>query len=150
MVDSILEVVNTMTLGKIVRWSVTTAAAVYMGYANAPRINNMMREAKYASADAEPGFVEKDHAFGLKVVYQRNGKGNLETYLVSFNQRLPVQMRASGLVVGDGSYLWKSLTKEEREYGCSNGEVTGTEKKKEAQKRGMLERIFEVLTAKEE
>ena len=138
-----------MVLKSIMKWSSATVVAAYMGYANAPRINNMVREAKYASADAEQGFVPKDQAFGLHVAYQRNGKGNLETYLVSFNQRLPIQVRDAGVVVGDGPYLWKSLTKDEKEYGCDSGELTGLEAKKKAQTKGMLERLFEMITKDE-
>lgn len=131
------------------KWSLATACAAYLGYANAKKIDQVVLEVKYATVEAEKAFVAKDQALDLRLSYQRNSAGNLETYLVSFNQKLPIYLREQGLVLGDSAYLLENLTKHEQARLCKGKDREEESKEMSTKVPGTFQRLFEILTSKE-
>jgi len=83
-------------------------------------IERFLNETLFYFTETEDGFVKKKNAFNLSFIYEKNNKGNLETYLRDYTNRIPVFERENGLMVGTAKYNYSNFTKEERKLVCSN------------------------------
>lgn len=101
-----------------IKFTVTSLCVASMTYAHADKITNTINTIKYTFTEPETGFVKKEQALDLRIIYERNGKGNLETYLKTYNQKLPIHQRQDGLVAGNLEYLIKNFSREEKEILC--------------------------------
>ena len=103
---------------RYLRKAATVAGIVYFTYISHSKIEKTLNNIKYVYTASEQGFVEKEQAFDLKINYEINGKGNLETYLKNYTQLLPLQKRELGIMVGDASYNFHNFTAEEVKALC--------------------------------
>jgi hypothetical protein len=120
----------TKLIKPMAKWGVTSIFIAYATYVCADKIDNTMNTVKYAFVETEPGFVKKEQALDMKVKYERNGKNNLETYIKTYNQKVPVYIRENGVMIGDADYLFSNFSDMEKERVCSGNYVSP--KKKEA------------------
>lgn len=112
----------TIILKRTIKWSVTGLFGAYLAYTNADKISSILNETKYSLTESEPGFVKKEQALGIKIVYERNSKGNLETYLKTYDEKLPIYQRQEGILVGNNEYLFKNFSDKEKAAICSRVE----------------------------
>ena len=103
----------------------------YFTYLSHDKIDKTLNSMNYFFTEAEPGFAEKEQALDLKIIYEKNGKGNLETYLKSYTSRLPIYAREGGLMVGEAAQHSKNYSDTELETLCidllkrKGGETSG-------------------------
>ena len=90
----------------------------YIIYSAYEKIDQFLKEAEFYFNDPEPGFVSKLESFHLDFIHEKNSKGNLETYLRNYTQRLPVLSRNNGITIVSPEYNFLNFTSEEREYLC--------------------------------
>lgn len=102
-----------------IKFTVTSLCVAVMTYTHADKITNTLNTVKYTFTEPELGYAKKEQALDLKIIYERNGKGNLETYLRTYNQKLPVFQRQEGLIIGNPKYLAKNFAPEELTELCS-------------------------------
>lgn len=107
-------------LKETIKIGITGIFIAYLTYAHADRIESAVNTIKYTFIESETAFVKKEQALDLKIKYERNGRNNLETYLKTYNQKLPVYERQNGLMIGEPSYLFSNLIDEERNDLCFN------------------------------
>lgn len=101
------------------KWPLITLGVAYATYSSHDNIALFVNSIKFYSADTEDGFIEKEHAFRLRFSFERNGRGNLESYLVSYSSRLPLYARRNGVMVGDAQYNFSNFISKERAVLCS-------------------------------
>lgn len=106
-------------LRRNVKWCLTTICAAYLGYLYSGTIDNVKNSVKYSFNDAKSGFIAKEQALDLKIIYERNSAKNLETYLKVYNEKLAVYQRENGIIVGEPEYVFKNFTIQERTNLCS-------------------------------
>lgn len=110
-----------------IKFTVTSLCVACMTYAHADKITTTLNTIKYTFTEPETDFVKKEQALDLKIIYERNGKGNLETFLRTYNQKLPVYQRQEGLMIGTSEYLAKNFSKEEKGILCATPKETLSE-----------------------
>src|SRR3989344_9472958 len=103
----------------VAKWTITSIIVGWITYANHDSISRTVNNARYYFSDNEEGFVDKNHAFDLRFSYERNGKGNLETYIQNYTSKLPVYMRENGILVGSAEYNFSNFIGDERKKVCS-------------------------------
>jgi len=135
-----------MLLKKLFNLTLATAFAAYLGYTNAGKINKFVNHCKYAGTEAEVNFIDKDRSIDLKIERERNGNGNLETYLRVYSDMYPIYSRKNGLMVGDPNYNFSNFTQDEKSDFCS-GETVGYSKRKssEPKTRSLFGKFYEVF-----
>ena len=111
----------------MVKWTATTFVVGLITYASYARLNKFVNETKFYFSGSEDNFVPKGHAFDLKVVYERNGRNNVETFVNSYSDNLPVYIRGHGIMVGSADYNFSNFSSEERLRFCNS--ESGIEKK---------------------
>lgn len=128
-----------------IRWTAATIAIGSLTYALHDKIERFIHDIRFYTAKEELGFIQKDQAFDLKFVYERNGKGNLETKVKNYAQILPVYSRENGIMIGASSYNFSNFTYEEKKKACSE-KITETKKPKEKQaKENKVKKPLKVL-----
>src|SRR3989344_4709153 len=100
-------------LGYLFRWTTMTIAIGSATYVAHDDIEKAVRHARFYFNNAEEGFVSKEHAFDLKIIHRINGKGNLETYLKNYSDRLPVYKGRNGITIGNPSYNFSNFSTKE-------------------------------------
>ncbi len=105
-------------IGKYLRKALTIAGIVYFTHINYYRIEKTLNTFKYISTSPEPGFVENEQAFDLRIIYERNHKGTLETYLKNDGKVLPILKRDSGILIGTAEENFKNFSEKERKTLC--------------------------------
>ena len=130
-----------------VKWSATTLIVCWLTYSNYSSISRAINNSKFYFSESESGFVPKDHAFDLRFNHERNGKGNLETYLGSYNSRLPIYMRSEGIMIGNADYNFSNFTVEEKSRLCSykKAEDLNESDDSKPENLGTKKRIFKTL-----
>ena len=106
-------------MGKIVATAglVGVLGIAYLGgICNVP---GMVEQARYGNAAPAQGFYAKPYE--LKIDVTRNKRGELESYLVTSENRLPVLQGARGAQVGDNDYSWQNLQPEQQRAYVVNG-----------------------------
>jgi hypothetical protein len=112
-------------------------------YTHSDRINNLLNTVRYSFIESEQGYVKKEQALDLKIKYERNGKNNLETYIKTYNQKIPVYERPNGIMIGEPLDLFSNFTEEERADACSGSREKP--KKKQVSKADKLKKfLFDV------
>ena len=101
------------------KWPLITLAVACATYFEHESIERIVNGVKFYTADTEEEFVDKEHAFRLRFNFERNGRGDLETYLTSYGDRLPVYDRRNGIMVGDAQYNFSNFVAKERAVLCS-------------------------------
>lgn len=106
-------------LKETIKFGLTGAFIASLTYTHSDKINNLVNTVRYSFIESEQSYVKKEQALDLKIKYQRNGKNNLETYIKTYNQKLPVYERQNGLLIGEPLYLFSNFTEEERKEVCA-------------------------------
>ncbi|HIH26364.1 hypothetical protein J4476_00405 [Candidatus Woesearchaeota archaeon] len=96
------------------KWTAKALLIAYATYACHHEIEKAVNTVEFYFSKSEPGYVRKEQALNLEIVHELNGKGNLETYVKNYSQRLPVYIRENGIIVGDSDYNISNLTEKER------------------------------------
>ena len=77
-------------------------------------ISYCTKTARCFNSASEPGFVSKDQAFSLKLLYEKSRSNNLETYLELNGVKYELFSRGNGLMLGDANYNWANFSDEEK------------------------------------
>jgi len=111
-------------IGKLIRYAfkytILTLGISYLTYNSHDKINHFINNVKFYTHFTEEGFVKKDHGFDLRLVYELNGKGNLETYVKSYSSNLPVFQRNNGIMIGSPEYNFSNFTYDEASELCKS------------------------------
>ena len=109
---------------RLIRYALkATASAVVFGaltYIYHEPIDRFVNDIIFYTNEAEEEFVDREHSFHLRIERMVNGRGNLETYVESYSQKLPVFMREDGIMLGTARYNYKNFTVEERVELCES------------------------------
>ena len=100
------------------KFKITTLIVGTLTYNCHQEINKIVNDIKFYLNKSEPGFVEREQAFDLEINYKLNGKGNLETYLENYSEKLSILSRYEGVMVGSAEYNYKNFTENERATLC--------------------------------
>ena len=129
----------------LLKWPLITLGIVYMTYTSHEGLERFVNGVKYYHADAEEGFVDKETAFRLDLEYNRNRRGNLETYVRVYGETLPIYMRRNGILVGDAKYTFGSFNSKERAVLCSGIVAEKVYKKLDEERRSKPDNFFNRL-----
>lgn len=127
-------------LKETIKLGLTGLFIATLTYTHSDKINNLVNTVKYSFIESETGYVKKEQALDLKIKYERNGRNNLETYIKTYNQKLPVYERQNGIMIGDALYLFSNFTEEERRDSCSGN--YGKSKKKQISKADKVKKFL--------
>jgi len=115
-------------LKALIKWPLITLTIGALVYSNHRRIEYTVNRVWFALNRAEDGYIEKNRALRLRIHYEINENGGLETYLVSRFEPLPIYKRENGIMVGTPEYNFNNFTDREKAYLC-HGTVSKKEKK---------------------
>lgn len=108
-----------MALSRFLKYAGVAALTFYFTYTYYDPVNRFVNKVRYIGVKTETGFVEKDHAFNLRLRLEKNRKGNLETYLLNFSEAMPVYSRNNNLLIGTSQQVFDGLTQQEKRTLCS-------------------------------
>ena len=100
------------------KWTTTTLITGYLTYASHSEIKKTVNSVRFLANESETGFVRKEQALDISVENELNGKGNLETYLSNYSQKLPIYIRRNGAMAGNAEYNFSNFTDKERSRLC--------------------------------
>lgn len=83
---------------------------------------------QYQDKKVEQGYFGKPFELEKKIVV--NSRGNLETYIVTLDQKLPVLQGKTGPQIGDSDYIWNNFPQEQRDTLVIKGWSSMDEQKK--------------------
>ena len=124
------------------KWPAVTIMAGYLTYQAHDNIERFVNGVMFYTAEAAEGFVDKEHAFRLKLHFERNGAGNLETYVLSYSDKLPAYKRLNGIMVGDAQYNFYNFNKHEKSLLCSEAIPQKVYRKLSSDRRRNLQQIL--------
>ncbi len=127
-------------LRETIKFGLTGMFIASLTYAHSDKLNNLINTVRYSFIESEQNYVKKEQALDLKIKYERNGKNNLETYIKTYNQKLPVYERQNGLLIGEPLYLFSNFTGEERKDVCAGNPEKS--KKKQISKADKLKKFL--------
>ena len=95
------------------KWTSKALLIAYATYVCHHEIEMAVNRIKYYYHKPEGEYVGKEQAYNLEIYYEINGKGNLETYVKNYSERLPVLIRENGIMVGTPEYVLSNLEDKE-------------------------------------
>ena len=90
--------------------------------------DKIFHPAQYQDKKVEQGYFSKPFELEKKIVV--NSKGNLETYIVTLDQKLPVLQGKIGPQIGDSDYIWNNFPQEQKDTLFARGWSSMDEQKK--------------------
>lgn len=90
----------------------------YFTYVSHYKIERTINTMRFFYTESEQEFVEKEQALDLRLIHEKNGTGNLETYVKSYNKLTPLFQKKEGLVLGNPHYNFANFTTQERDILC--------------------------------
>ncbi len=101
-------------ISSFIKFSLFTLLITTLTYINYGKIKNVITRYRYSNVKSEFGYVSKDTALDLRIIHEKNSNGNLETYLLTEEDKLPILSKENGLIVGSVDYNWNNFTNQER------------------------------------
>jgi hypothetical protein len=130
-------------LKSTIKLTLTSLCVAYITYAHADKLANMVHSIKYSFVETEQGFVPKEQALDIKIKYERNDRNKLETYLKTYNQKLPILMKPEGIQVGNIHYIASNIDDDERTELCGSAHNISTPtKEKKISKADKVKKIL--------
>ena len=127
-----------------VKWPLIFFIVGSISYSCHDKIERIGRGVKMYGVKAEDGFIEKRKALKLKIRYEINDQGNLETYLVSKDSGHPVYARKNGLMLNTPAYNFSNFSELEKISLCQD--VIKAKNFKEGSKSaGFIYELFDLL-----
>ncbi len=138
-------------IGRLIKYTFKyTAMTLFIGYLTYNchnHISKFINNIKFYTNSTEDGFINKNHGFDLKIDYQINGKGNLETYVRNYSNNLPIFERANGIMIGSSDYNFSNLNYDEASRLC-NDKIKELSKKTEIKpdiKKKLVHMLYDLL-----
>lgn len=136
--------IREIVLRYFVKWPLIIGGTAFVTYSSHYHINRFICGVSFFHEQAEEGFVDKEQALRLDISYKRNRRGNLETFLDSYEDSLPIYERTNGVVVGSPEYNFSNLTKKERDSFCE-GDFVYKKRKKRRKSRNLIHDLYKLF-----